>query len=828
MDWPGWEKDEELAARHAKELRRQLQQSVDPHELIAAWDLTYVIPSRWQDNDAEEFLYANGQSGKIQGVLSDVLDILWREAWELGVTSAMQIAGDTSQAALVKGGKKDTWKCDLGHKHDTPGAAGMLIRHKAPGEKRRYLLHKRTDDGTWVNFGGGLHPGESPWDGAKREVTEEAGKLPANLKYRHTIIDDHGGWQHHMFVMDAPEQFNPSMDGETPDEVAGAAWFTKKEIRDLPLFHALRETWDTVRQAKDDTAINAAMHKGWRNPFSWAKPAPLPDDPWQDIRDQLQDAGVSAEVSGPLSSSYLTWESYQGATGIIGMVATLVGKLADVLLRRRRGQLTAPEAEHVIDDILSDESHSLRIAATEAAKAINNAAAEAYIVTNNIEWVRWVTAHDSKVCGECRANAAAGPVPIDRPFPSGSMMPPEHPYCILGSSRVLSLSPIDAVSERDYTGEVVILRTALGYELTVTPNHPVATPDGWVAAELLKSGDDVLSSTEAKWELLRRGEDVNNVPPRIEEIAQSFSMIELAKVPVAAEDFHGDGTGSKICVIWADRFLMNSGVTEMVKHLRKLKFTRRDVPVDDLAFASASVIAELFGGSLTPAYSGISARSELLSLLETALSHPDMHRLTSSSGYDSQFQKTAAYYVPADVEGFCKRLLASSCDITTDKLVGADRKYMTTHVYNLDTEDGWYIANGIVSHNCRCVIVPAEPAPRTRHEEMINPLDWMPYESHKSAETPFLASHHAPIGHEGLWHSKHPPLQLPAYIQQIRNALMRNGMGEREAHAMAVAAVERWAKGRLEWGPHRHVTPEVRAASADAVSQWEALRAHHP
>jgi hypothetical protein len=205
-----------------------------------------------------------------------------------------------------------------------------------------------------------------------------------------------------------------------------------------------------------------------------------------------------------------------------------------------------------------------------------------------------------------------------------------------------------------------------------------------------------------------------------------------------------------------------------------------------------------------------------------------MHRLTSSSGYDSQFQKTAAYYVPADIEGFCKRLLASSRSITTDKLVSADRKYMTTHVYNLDTEDGWYIANGIVSHNCRCVIVPAEPAPRTRHEEMINPLDWMPYESGKSAETPYLSSHHAPIGHEGLWHSKHPPLQLPAYIQSIRNALMRNGMGEREAHAMAVAAVERWARGDLKWGPHRKVTPEVRAASARTVHEWEELRAHHP
>jgi hypothetical protein len=58
--------------------------------------------------------------------------------------------------------------------------------------------------------------------------------------------------------------------------------------------------------------------------------------------------------------------------------------------------------------------------------------------------------------------------------------------------------------------------------------------------------------------------------------------------------------------------------------------------------------------------------------------------------------------------------------------------------------------------------------------------------------------------------------------QNIRNALMRNGHDEDSAHALAVAAVERWAAG----GDHVH--PEVRTASQHAVEEWEKLRAHHP
>jgi hypothetical protein len=84
-----------------------------------------------------------------------------------------------------------------------------------------------------------------------------------------------------------------------------------------------------------------------------------------------------------------------------------------------------------------------------------------------------------------------------------------------------------------------------------------------------------------------------------------------------------------------------------------------------------------------------------------------------------------------------------------------------------------------------------------------------------------LSTEHSPIGHQGVWGSKDPPKQLPAYIQNIRNALMRNGHDEQSAHALAVAAVERWASGKGK------VTPEVQSASQRAVAEWDELRRNH-
>ena len=92
----------------------------------------------------------------------------------------------------------------------------------------------------------------------------------------------------------------------------------------------------------------------------------------------------------------------------------------------------------------------------------------------------------------------------------------------------------------------------------------------------------------------------------------------------------------------------------------------------------------------------------------------------------------------------------------------------------------------------------------------------------KSAKTPELATHHAPIGHEGIWHSKHPPLQYPAYLQNVRNALMRAGHSEAEAHQLAIGALRRWASGEGK------VHPEVRQAARDALAAYEKERENHP
>ena len=89
----------------------------------------------------------------------------------------------------------------------------------------------------------------------------------------------------------------------------------------------------------------------------------------------------------------------------------------------------------------------------------------------------------------------------------------------------------------------------------------------------------------------------------------------------------------------------------------------------------------------------------------------------------------------------------------------------------------------------------------------------------KSEETAELSTTHRPLGTHGLWGRKTD--QLPAYIQNIAHAMIRDGHDESSAIALAVASVKRWARGG------GHVTPEVQAAAGKALAEWEKLRAEH-
>lgn len=103
---------------------------------------------------------------------------------------------------------------------------------------------------------------------------------------------------------------------------------------------------------------------------------------------------------------------------------------------------------------------------------------------------------------------------------------------------------------------------------------------------------------------------------------------------------------------------------------------------------------------------------------------------------------------------------------------------------------------------------------------------WLPTDDQlaleESEKTAGYSVTHAPLGKPGgpgLW--KHKGLQLPAYIQNVARGVLKTGKTMSQAIQIAIGTIKRWARGGGK------VSPEVRAAAAKALAEWEKLKAEH-
>ena len=284
--------------------------------------------------------------------------------------------------------------------------------------------------------------------------------------------------------------------------------------------------------------------------------------------------------------------------------------------------------------------------------------------------------------------------------------PPFHPNCLL-PGQFVSAPGLETSSERWYEGEIVIIRTSEGDELTCTLNHPILTGRGWVAAGMIDEADKVVCSTNVERMVQSIDPDHDQMPALIEDVARSVGMagdVPPRSVEITPEDFHGDGLGSEVAVVRSDSLLWDGVSTEALgepdsqRHLNfrdtELAFLARagtaNLALKGVGVAAPSVVG---GGSvslpLVGAHSGISdARG-----FRAGWGGHDAHLLEPS--VDGHFANAEfAGDVPFGLSPF----------VAFADVIEIERDTWSGHVYNLQTERGWYVCNNIITHNCRHVL----------------------------------------------------------------------------------------------------------------------------
>ncbi|MEJ7842333.1 MAG: GH25 family lysozyme [Rubrobacter sp.] len=332
-----------------------------------------------------------------------------------------------------------------------------------------------------------------------------------------------------------------------------------------------------------------------------------------------------------------------------------------------------------------------------------------------------------------------GAFAISRPVPSIEYVKGEPGiFCLTGDTTVVA-GPIEKSFRRFYEGEVVTIKTASGKKLTGSPNHPVLSDKGWIPLKLLRKGQNVIASPGFR-ELAGADENEYDQPTVFEQLHRSLANTGVVDgYPGSPLDFHGDGRKGEVDIVVTDRVLSDGREAPISEQIGKL-------PLSDAESAALSPPLKVVGptpsgfvgggGLREPAFgpefdvpqaSGLGAVASNTALLESvshdlsSQSHLDGdlsfgHAAAVEGNYpvgvnvlpvgrtltalDASVDKPLVDHPMSNVESFGNLPRGLPADVCRDEIVGVDVRAFSGHVYNLQTESGHYIANGIITHNC--------------------------------------------------------------------------------------------------------------------------------
>lgn len=309
-----------------------------------------------------------------------------------------------------------------------------------------------------------------------------------------------------------------------------------------------------------------------------------------------------------------------------------------------------------------------------------------------------------EICLELDGKTARLGEPYESLYEGAVDAPPVHPNCLPGDAAVTAFG-VTAASKRWFDGDILIIRTSDDKRVVCTPNHPILGRHGWRAAYTFNVGDDVLC---------QRGIDDIASPlvddehqhaiPTVETVANLFEQLDFSQavpVPVSPEDFHGDGINEDVAVIRSYRFLENQvSKAEVAKRSREGRFFLGGDC--QLAFIRLCSFLFFLHRQLAATRRFVGRGDSPFTLSKAHMLRQVVHRFASVARLDAGEQEQPANFSTSDAPGFGQRLLAHSGHVVPRNVVNVDVQRFSGHVYNLQTQQGFYTVDTIFTHNCRC------------------------------------------------------------------------------------------------------------------------------
>lgn len=407
-------------------------------------------------------------------------------------------------------------------------------------------------------------------------------------------------------------------------------------------------------------------------------------------------------------------------------------RVEDVLARfRDEPSPRGPATDHI--RLLTKgnaDSRAWRVAITQNTQASSEAqqdTVQAFLDDSGASAIKgWSTSRDERV-RQAHRNLQGVWVPMEADFLPNLAYPgdPRAPAalivrCFLPHTRVIPVGEVKALFRSPWEGQVITLRTLKGNTLTGTLNHPILTRRGWVPLQEIQEGDQVSQPDRLDGVLSMEEAKIYRDPPSFQELWDSTSMVELVSL---AGNFHGDlpAGNTDVKIVTPQGELQYSRDPLGFQEGQDFAFSSPDFGT---RFRSGGGGSDLpFQGLGNPSGSLMGRPGEGFSFPRGGFSHPDLHgfgSIPSRDAHEVQDESNGAPFLHRESSGQGLYGFPTSEQVSYDlsvftgldgaaveshdTVVSVDRSHYSGFVHNMETSSGIYLAEGIVSHNCRCVL----------------------------------------------------------------------------------------------------------------------------
>lgn len=370
--------------------------------------------------------------------------------------------------------------------------------------------------------------------------------------------------------------------------------------------------------------------------------------------------------------------------------------------------MTVDELKNALQENYSfSDARARTIARTELAFADERGNIKAWKASGVVKYKRSLLGTNENHGEDDIDNADQGIIPFDEPFQSGHMAPPYHPNCFLAGT-IVSAAGISKHFKRWFDGKIVTISVEGLEDTRVTPNHPILTQRGWVSAGQLQQGDYLVKSLCDNSIVNILNPNNNQVQTVIENIPSAFQMsggVFSVCMPLSAKDFHGDGiVDTEVDIIFADSFLPNNIKPNILESGIKRQFSKghngrivldANCPSKQIGIGAPTSANGIMSGNCTGEFDGTIEAGIFDKLSRGHIANGQAQALESFSD-----RATTETDSPSNIYA---RLSEYVAFVPIKSLIISD---FSGHVYNLQTNDGYYIANNLIVHNCMCSLIP--------------------------------------------------------------------------------------------------------------------------